>query len=348
MESITIRNREIGPKQPCYIIAEMSANHLQDFDKAIHIIHKAKASGADCIKVQNYLPETLTLDIHNDFFDIKEGTWKGENLFGLYKRAFMPWDWTLKLKEEAERIGLDFFSTAYDKSAVDFLESIDIDFYKIASFELVDIPLIKYIASKQKPIILSTGLGTLGEIEEAIKAIREMGNDQICLLKCSSAYPAVPEEMNVATMNHLRETFNCPVGLSDHSLGSTSSVVAVALGANVIEKHICIDRALGGPDASFSMMPNEFKVMVDQIRIAEKAVGIISYNLSEREQINRNFRKSIFVSQTIKKGELFSSENLRIIRPGYGLPPRNWSECIGKMASHDIEAGQPLKWEDII
>ncbi len=341
---IRIRDKKIGQGYPCYIIAEMSANHAGDFNRAKEIIHAAKESGADCIKIQTYTPDTMTIDSNKDYFMIKKGTWKGENLYRLYQKAYTPWEWQAKLKEEAEKIGLDFLSTAYDKTSVDFLEELGVDFYKIASFEVVDIPLIKYVASKGKPIIMSTGMATLGEIEEAVNAVKSQGNKNLCLLKCSSAYPAIPDDMNLKTIRHLEETFGVPAGLSDHSLGSVAAVTAVAMGARVIEKHFCLNRKIKNPDSSFSMEPHEFKRMVEDIRAAERAMGKISYELSEREKINRNFRRSIFAVKDIKKGETFTEENIKVIRPGYGLPPKYYEGVLGKKAARDIERGTPLDW----
>lgn len=345
---MNINDRIIGDNQPCYIIAEMSANHAGSYERAIEIIHKAKEVGADCIKIQTYTPDTMTINCNNEYFSIKKGTWKGENLYNLYEKAYTPWEWQEGLKKEAERIGIDFLSTPFDRTSVDFLESINIDFYKIASFELVDIPLIKYIASKKKPIILSTGMGTLEEIQEAVDAIKSQGNNNLCLLKCSSAYPAIPDDMNLMTMKNLRDTFGVTVGLSDHSLGAVAAVTAVAIGAKVIEKHFCLSRDIENPDASFSMEPEEFKDMVEDIRSAEKAIGKISYKLSEEETQSQVFRRSIFVVEDIKKGEKFTEKNIRIIRPGYGLKPKYYDEVIGKIASCDIERGTPISWDKVI
>ncbi|MDF2636809.1 MAG: pseudaminic acid synthase [Pelosinus sp.] len=267
---INIKERKIGSDYPCYIIAEMSANHAGDINRAIDIIYAAKESGADCIKLQTYTADTITINCDNEYFQIKKGSWQGENLYQLYQKAYTPWEWQGRLKEEADKVGIDFLSTPFDKTAVDFLESIGVDFYKIASFELVDIPLIKYIASRQKPIIMSTGMGTLGEIEDAVNTVLAQGNKELCLLKCSSAYPAVPDDMNLRTIQNLKNTFNIPVGLSDHSIGSIGAVTAVAMGANVIEKHFCISREIENPDAFFSMEPLEFKKMLQIIRTGKE------------------------------------------------------------------------------
>lgn len=340
--SIKLGNKVIGENSPCYIIAEMSANHAGSIDRAIGIIHAAKESGADCIKIQTYTPDTMTIDSENGYFQISEGTWKGENLYSLYGKAYTPWEWQRKLKEEAERVGLDFLSTPFDKTSVDFLEELGVEFYKIASFELTDIPLIKYVTSKGKPIIMSTGMGTLGEIEEAVAAIRSQGNNQICLLKCSSAYPAVPEDMNLKTIKNMSEIFDIPVGLSDHSLGIVGAITAVAMGAKVIEKHFCLSRDIENPDASFSMEPSEFREMAESIRSAERAIGSVSYEVSEKEAKSRIFRRSIFVVKDIKAGEVFTEKNIRVIRPGNGLEPKYYGDILGKSSKVDIERGIPL------
>ncbi|SHH20827.1 pseudaminic acid synthase [Tepidibacter thalassicus] len=344
---INIGNKTIGKNQPTYIIAEMSANHAGDFNRAIEIIHAAKESGADCIKIQTYTPDTMTIDCDKEYFKIKKGTWKGEILYNLYKKAYTPWEWQVDLKKEAEKLGLDFLSTPFDKTSVDFLENLGVKFYKIASFEVTDIPLLKYIASKGKPIIMSTGNATLGEIEEAVKVIREQGNNDLCLLKCSSSYPAISDDMNLKTIQHLQETFDVVVGLSDHSMGSVGAVCAVALGAKVVEKHFCLSRSIVNPDSSFSMEPDEFKKMVEDIRSAEKAIGKISYNMSERERNNLKFRRSVFIVKDIKKGEVLTENNIRVIRPAYGLEPKYYEYVLGKKASKDLERGTPLTWEMI-
>lgn len=344
---VKIKNRYIGEGYPCYIIAEMSANHAGSLENAIEIIHAAKEAGADCVKIQTYTPDTITLNSRKKYFMIQGGPWNGYNLYDLYKEAYTPWEWQARLKEEADKIGIDFFSTPFDKTAVDFLESIGVEFYKIASFELTHIPLIKYTASKGKPIIMSTGMATLGEIEEAVNAVRSQGNESLCLLKCSSAYPAIPDDMNLKTIRHMAETFNVPVGLSDHSLGSIVAVTAVVLGANIIEKHFCISRKIKNPDSGFSMEPAEFKKMVEEIRIAEKAIGKVSYDLSESEKANRIFRQSIWVTKNIQPNELFTEENLRIARPGYGLEPKHYENVLGKKARRYIESGTPLEWDMI-
>ena len=325
-----------------YIIAEMSANHAGSLARAKKIIHAAKEAGADCVKIQTYTPDTLTIDCNNKYFHIDNGTWEGENLYHLYEQAYTPWEWQAELKAEAETIGIDFFSTPFDRSAVDFLEDIGVEFYKIASFEVVDIPLIEYVASKGKPIIMSTGMASLGEIEDAVCAIRSQGNEQIVLLRCASAYPAITDEMNLSTMVNMRETFGVPVGLSDHSMGSVGAVTAVALGASVIEKHFCLDRSIKNPDASFSMNLSEFQQMVKDIRQAERAIGIVKYGVNDQEKNNVTFRKSIFCVKDVCAGELLTDDNIKIIRPGYGIKPIFYKDVIGRRALNDIKRGTPL------
>ena len=341
-----INGRNIGDGNPCYVIAEMSANHAGSIENAKEIIHAAKESGADCMKIQTYTPDTITMNCHNQYFQIEGGTWEGENLYSLYGKAYTPWEWQAELFETATKVGLDFFSTPFDHTAVDFLEEIGMQFYKIASFELVDIPLIQYVASKGKPIIMSTGMGSLGEIEEAVNVIKEK-NCPLALLKCSSAYPAIPDSMNLKTIPNMKEVFQVPVGLSDHSMGGVAAVTAVALGANMIEKHFCLSREIENPDSSFSMEPEEFKNMVRDIRDAERAMGKVCYTVTESEMQNRSFRKSIFVSKDIKKGEKLTKENIRVIRPGYGLKPKYYEQVLGMTALQDLEAGMPLDFKII-
>ena len=325
----------------------MSANHAGSLERAKEIIHVAKEAGADCIKIQTYTPDTMTIDCDNPYFHIKNGTWEGENLYQLYQKAYTPWEWQAELKAEADRIGIDFFSTPFDRTSVDFLEGIGVEFYKIASFELVDIPLIEYVAPKGKPMILSTGMASLEEIEEAVKAVEGQNNNQFILMRCASAYPAITDEMNLKTMADMKERFHVPVGLSDHSMGSVGAVTAVALGASVIEKHFCLGREIENPDSSFSMNPQEFKQMVLDIRQAERAIGIVKYGAARQEEDNIDFRRSIFCVQDIKKGERLTSENVRIIRPGYGMPPKFYPNILGKIALQDIKRGTPLKEEMI-
>lgn len=347
MNTIKIKERIIGEGYPAYIIAEMSANHAGSIERAKEIIRAAKDAGADCIKIQTYTPDTITMDCNNEYFQIEQGAWNGENLYQLYAKAYTPWEWQAELKKEADRIGIDFFSTPFDNTAVDFLEEIGMEFYKIASFELVDIPLIKYVAKKGKPIILSTGMSSYEEIKEAADAIRAVGNTQFAFLRCASAYPAISDEMNLATMLDMGKEFQVPVGLSDHSLGSLAAVTAVAMGASIIEKHFCLSRDISNPDSFFSMEPQEFGQMVKDIRQAEKAKGIVSYGVTEQEKSNHIFRKSIFAIADIKAGEKFTVDNIKVIRPGFGLHPREFENILGKTALADIERGTPIKAETI-
>lgn len=344
-KTIRIGNRQVGEGYPAYIIAEMSANHAGSLEHAKEIICAAKEAGADCIKIQTYTADTMTIDCHNKYFQIEEGTWKGENLYGLYQKAYTPWEWQAELKDEAKKAGIDFFSTPFDKTSVDFLESIGMEFYKIASFELVDIPLIRYVASKEKPIIMSTGMGSLAEIEEAVAAVEAGNGKELALLRCASAYPAISDHMNLAVMADMKERFGVPVGLSDHSLGSVGAVTAVAMGASVIEKHFCLDRALKNPDASFSMEPQEFAAMVRDVRQAERAAGSIHYGPTEGELGNLAFRRSVFVVKDVAAGEILTEENIRIIRPGNGLLPKYYEKVLGRKAVADIKRGTPLSWE---
>lgn len=342
---IEINSRKIGTDHPVYIVAEISANHNQKFDQAVELIKAAKEAGADAIKFQTYTPDTMTIKSDRPEFRIGGGTlWDGKTLYDLYAEAYTPWEWQPKLKEVAANLGLDFFSTAFDPTAVDFLEEIGVLVHKIASFEIVDIPLVEKMARTGKALIISTGMATLGEIEEAVRAARNAGAVQIALLKCTSAYPSPPEEMNLRTIPHLAESFGVPVGLSDHTLGIAVPVAAVALGACIVEKHFTLSRDIPGPDSAFSLEPHEFKAMVEAIRTAEKALGKVHYGVSEREAESRVFRRSLFVVKDMKAGEVFTEENVRSIRPGHGLHPRYLKEVLGRRATQDISAGTPLTW----
>lgn len=345
--TITIRGREVGEGCPAYIIAEMSANHAGSLERAKEIIHCAKEAGADCIKIQTYTPDTLTIDCHNQYFQVQNGTWEGENLYSLYGKAYTPWEWQQELKEEAERVGIDFLSTPFDTTSVDFLEELGLEFYKVASFEMVDLPLLRYIASKGKPIILSTGMGALEEIREAVEAVYSTGNRQLAILKCSSAYPADPGQMNLRTIADMRERFAIPVGLSDHSMGSLSATTAVAMGASIIEKHFCISRDIENPDASFSMTPEEFRRMVEDIRKVEETLGVPRYGVSPQEESSMVFRRSVFAVKDIEEGQALTSENIRVIRPGYGLKPKYYEDLLTMRAGKRMERGTPLSFGSI-
>jgi pseudaminic acid synthase len=343
--TIEIAHRRIGRGNPAYCIAEVSANHNHDFSQAVRIIEAAKDAGADAIKLQTYTADTITLRSDKEYFRIAGGTlWDGRTLHDLYQEAFTPWEWQPKLKEIADQLGMHLFSSAFDDTAVDFLEKMNVPAHKVASFELVDIGLIQKMARTGKPLIMSTGMASEAEITEAVEAARGAGATQIALLKCTSAYPAPPEEANLLTIPELARRFNCPVGLSDHTMSVAVPVVAVALGASIIEKHLCLRRADGGPDGAFSLEPQEFKAMVEAVRIAEKALGTVQFNPGPREANSRKFRRSLFVVENIKKGELFTENNVRSIRPSDGLHPRHFNEVLGKRAACDVERGTPLDW----
>ncbi len=329
-----------------FIVAEVSANHRQDINLAKDTIYAIKESGADAVKLQTYTPDTMTINSNNDDFIIKQGTlWDGKTFYELYKEAYTPWEWHYELKELAEKLGLIFFSTPFDKSAVDFLEKLDVPAYKVASPEILDIPLIEYIASKGKPVIISTGIATLGDIEEAVNACKRMGNDQIILLKCVSAYPTPLEEVNLKTIPNMAETFGCIVGISDHTLGISVPIAAVALGARLIEKHFILSKDIDSPDKEFSLTPEEFKEMVKAVREVEKALGKVSYELTDGMKKSREFARSLYVVRDMKKGEVFTEQNVRSIRPGYGLHPKYLKDVLGRKAKKDIKKGTPLSWE---
>ena len=348
MSLINIAGRKIGKGQPVYIIAEISANHNQSYDEAVKLIHSAKEAGADAVKLQTYTPDTITIDCKSELFRIAKGTlWEGQFLYDLYGEAYTPWEWHAGLFEEARKRDMDIFSTAFDVSAVDFLEELSVPVHKIASFEIVDIPLIEKMAATGRPLIISTGMATLGEIEEAVQAARGAGAEQIALLKCTSAYPAPAGEMNLRTIPHLAEAFAVPVGLSDHTLGAEVPVAAVSMGACIVEKHFTMSRSRSGPDSDFSLEPHEFAAMVRAVRVAEKALGKVHYGASEQEAKSRVFRKSLFIVEDVKEGEIFTHYNIRSIRPGYGLHPRHLKEVLGRRAASDLWKGTPLTMDMI-
>lgn len=340
-----IDNRVIGPGEPTYIIAELSANHNQDFDEAVKLLQAAKEAGADAIKIQTYTPDTITIDSDKPYFQIKGTIWDGRNLYDLYGEAYTPWDWQPKLKAIANDMGLALFSTPFDATAVDFLEEMDVPAFKIASFELVDLPLISLVARTGKPVIMSTGMASLAEISEAVRTVREAGNNQLALLKCNSAYPAPPEEMNLRTIPNMAQTFGVPVGLSDHTLGIEVPVASVALGACIIEKHFTLSRSVPGPDSAFSLEPHEFKAMVNAVRTIERALGTVNYGTMPSERKSIVFRRSLFAVQDIKAGDRLTEENIRSIRPGDGLAPKFLPDVLGKRAKRDIERGTPITWD---
>lgn len=344
---IGLQNKYIGYSCPVFIIAEVSANHGQEFNRAVSLIKKAKECGADAVKFQAYTPDTLTINADNKYFRIKHPQWGGQTLYELYKKAYTPWEWFKELKKIAEDTGIIFLCTAFDKTSVDMLEELDICAHKIASFELVDLPLIEYAAKTGKPLIMSTGMADMDEIQEAVDTAKKSGSEDIILLKCVSSYPAEPQEMNLKTIPDMKDRFKCPVGLSDHSLGIGAPVCAVALGAAVIEKHFILSRDIKTPDSFFSIEPHELKDLVDNIRIAEKALGKVHYGLTDEEKKIAIFRRSLFVVKDVKAGEKVSSENVRSIRPSHGLHTRHIFEIIGRSFKKDIARGSPLTWDMI-
>ena len=347
MSEIKIGSRRIGKGHPAYLIAEMSANHNQDFDQALRILQAAKKAGADAVKVQTYTADTMTLDSNQKDFVIEGTLWEGRKLYELYEEAHTPWEWQGKLQKAAIDLGLDFFSTAFDDTAVDFLEQLNVPVHKIASFEIVDIPLIRKMASTGKPLIISTGMSTQAEIEEALQTARLAGAKEIVLLKCTSAYPAPPESMNLNSIPYFEKLFSVPIGLSDHTLGITVPIAAVALGACIIEKHFTLSREHHGPDSAFSLEPQEFLEMSKAVRISEAALGQPHFGSGDAESKSQVFRRSLFVSKDIKKGDIFTRENLRVIRPGFGLHSRHFEEILGQQANRDISRGTPMKTDFI-
>ncbi len=337
----TISGR-IGGNHPVFIVAEISANHGQNFNRAVSMIRKAKECGADAVKFQAYTPDTLTINADNRYFKVKHPKWGGQTLYQLYKKAYTPWNWLKKLKKVADDCGVTFFATAFDKTAVDFLEGINVSLHKIASFELVDLPLIGYIAKTKKPFILSTGMATHSEIKEAVDTAKRSGARDVILLKCVSDYPAKPEEMNLRTISHMNWVFGCPIGLSDHTLGVGVSLAAVSLGAKVIEKHFTLSRRFKTPDSFFSIEPKELKELVRDARIVEKALGKVHYGLTKEEKKNKVFRRSLFAVEDIRKGDIFTEDNVRSIRPAYGLSPKYLTDVIGRKAKKEIPKGYPL------
>lgn len=334
-----------GTDKGVFIVAELSANHGHKLQTAKDTIKAIKEAGADAVKLQTYTPDTITLDCDNEYFQIKQQTiWDGTTLYKLYQEAYTPWEWQQELFEYARELGLTVFSTPFDKTSVDFLEELENPIYKIASFEINDLPLLEYVASKGKPMIISTGIATIGEIKEAVDICRAAGNYDITLLKCTSAYPTPYEDINLLTIPNMRETFGVKVGLSDHSLGSTVALGAVALGAVLVEKHVILDRSIGGPDAAFSMEIAEFKTMIQEIRNLEKALGTVNYDLTPQQRRSREHSRSLFVVKGMKKGETFTEENLKSIRPAFGLPTKYFKDIIGKKARKDIARGTPLDW----
>jgi len=329
------------------MVAEISSNHGQNFNRAAALIKKAKECGADAVKFQVYTPDTLTIDVHNKYFKIKHSKWAGQTLYELYKKAYTPWAWFKKLKKIADDLGIIFFATAYDKSSVDFLEEINVPLHKIASFELVDLPLIEYMAKTRKPLILSTGMASIEEIKEAVNTAKQAGARDIVLLKCVSSYPAEPGEMNLRTIPDMKKRFGLPVGLSDHTLGIGVSIAAVNLGVVMVEKHFTLSRKIKTPDSFFSIEPQELKNLAENIRTVERAMGKIHYGLTKDERRSRVFRRSLFSVKDINKGDIFSEENVRSIRPANGLKPKYLKLILGRKAKRFIKKGTPMRWSII-
>lgn len=347
-EPIHIAGRAIGPEEPVYVIAELSGNHNGELERAKALVRAAAEAGADAVKLQTYTPDTITLDCDTDVFRVKSGTvWDGRTLHDLYREAMTPWEWQPELARLANSLGMHCFSSPFDDTAVDFLETMDVPAYKVASFELVDLPLLRKIASTKKPVIASTGMATRDEIDEAVTTLRTAGVTELALLKTNSAYPAPPEEMHLRTIPDLAARWGCPAGLSDHTLGIAVPVAAVALGACIIEKHLCLRRADGGPDAGFSLEPDEMRAMIEAVRVAERALGEVVYEPTPKQRASRPFRRSLFVVRDMRAGEPFTKENVRSIRPADGLHTRHYEEVLGQVAAEDIERGTPLRWEHV-
>lgn len=346
VSKVTISGRKISNSELPFIIAELSGNHNQSLDLAFKMIEAAAEAGADAIKLQTYTADTMTLDCDLDDFQILEDSnlWQGNSLYKLYQKAHTPWEWHQALFEKANALGLIAFSSPFDASAVDFLESLNVPCYKIASFENNDIPLIKRVAETGKPVIISTGMASLTEISEAVDTLRSNGCSDIVLLKCTSAYPASPSQANLKTIQHLRDTFQCEVGISDHTMGIGVSLAGVALGASVIEKHFVLSREAGGVDAAFSLEPHELKMLVDESQLAAQAVGGVLYGGGESEQASKKYRRSIYVSQDVQNGELLTEKNIQVIRPGFGLAPKYYSQLLGQRVTKNVNKGTPLSW----
>lgn len=344
---IKIGHREIGRHTKPFIIAEMSGNHNQSLERALQLVELAAEAGVDALKLQTYTPDTITLDVHTEEFFIQDDAniWKGNSLYNLYKEAYTPWEWHQEIFDKAKALGLLAFSSPFDETAVDFLETLNVPAYKIASFENVDIPLIRKVARTGKPIIISTGMATVSELDEAVRAARSEGNEQIILLKCTSTYPATPENSNLATIPHMRELFGTEIGLSDHTLGVGVSVAATTLGATVIEKHFTTSRAEGGVDAAFSMEPEELKMLVEETERAWQSLGNVKYGPTEAEKNSTKFRRSLYIGEDLKVGDILTDQNVRNVRPGLGLPTKFYDLVIGKEIKQDVKKGTPLSWE---
>ena len=347
IKEIVLGNKRVGPHSPPFIVAEMSGNHNQSLEQALKIVEAAAEAGADALKLQTYTADTMTLDVNTKDFYIsnEDSLWQGKTLYQLYEEAHTPWEWHKPIFEKCRSLGIIPFSTPFDETAVDFLEELDVPFYKIASFENNDLSLIRKVASTQKPVIMSTGMATLSELDEAVKTAREAGCQDLILLKCTSSYPASEENSNMITIPHMRDMFNCQVGLSDHTLGIGVAVASVALGATVIEKHFTIDRSEGGVDAAFSLEPAEFKNLVQETKRAWAALGTIRYGPTEEETKSIKFRRSLYIAEDLSEGDILTNENVRVVRPGYGLPPKYLDIVLGKKVTCDVKKGTPLSWD---
>ena len=347
MKALSIAEKKIGVKHPPFIIAEMSGNHNHSLEKALKIVEAAAKAGAHAIKLQTYTADTLTIDADNENFFISDSNslWDRQSLYKLYQKAYTPWEWHEPIFKKCRKLGLIAFSTPFDETAVDFLENLNVPAYKIASFENCHLPLIRKVASMGKPIMISTGMATVAELDETVKTVRKAGCKDIILLKCTSSYPATPEDTNLLTIPHLRKLFDTQVGLSDHTLGIGVSIASIALGTTVVEKHFSLSRSDGGVDSEFSIEPEEMRMLVEETFKAWQAIGKVSYGLSEKEKSSIRFRRSIFIVEDIKKGEELTTKNIRIIRPGNGLHPRYYDTILGKKLSCDVKRGIPLKWE---
>ena len=344
-KNFMIENRKIGPGYPTFIVAEISGNHNQSYKKALQIINATIAAGVDAVKMQTYTADTITIDSDKKWFQIINGPWKGQNLYQLYKTAYTPWNWQAKLKKYAEEKGVIFFSSAFDETSVDFLQSLKVKAYKVASFEIVDIGLLEKIGKTRKPVIISRGMASLDEIKLAIKTLYHNGTPQVAILHCVSEYPADPKDMNLSTIPDMAKRFKVVTGLSDHTIGIATSIAAVAMGASIIEKHVTIKRSEGGPDAAFSLEPKELSDLVKAVREVEQSFGKPSYRPARNEAKNKVFRRSLFVVNDMKKGEKFSNTNVKSIRPGYGLATKDLKAVLGRVALKDIEKGTPLSWK---
>ncbi len=343
---IKIENKYVGAEEPVFVIAEISANHGQSLERALSLTREAKKCGADAVKFQTYTPDTITLDVRNKYFEVEHPEWGNQTLHDLYQKAFTPWDWFKEIKSLCDELDIIFLSSAFDKTSVDFLEDLNVSAHKVASFELVDLPLIEYMAKTKKPLILSTGMASMSEISDAVATAREVGNEDIILLKCVSNYPAKPDQMNLGIISIMKKEFQCPIGFSDHTIEPVTAVAAVCKGAVVLERHFVSSRKLDTPDSFFSTEPKEMKRLIDDIRIVEQTMGTDN-SLTPKDEKSKIFRRSLFVVKDIKKGEMFSEENIRSIRPSNGLAPKHWKEIIGQKSTADIKRGSPLEWSHI-